>query len=111
MDMDMVDVDMVDVDMVNWKFGKFHIFGKFTKDHLADLSRLLGLVCLFVLVMVAAGRWKGCGGGAGGMAGILRPRRKPLQSLPDALQGRKLNFLSKIKSNRNHCSFPQSHVR
>ena len=44
MDMDMVDVDMVDVDMVNWKFGKFHIFGKFTKDHLADLSRLLGLV-------------------------------------------------------------------
>ena len=64
MDMDMVDVDMVDVDMVNWKFGKFHIFGKFTKDHLADLSRLLGLVCLFVLVMVAAGRWKGCGGGA-----------------------------------------------
>ena len=25
-------------------FGQFHIFGKFTKDHLADLSRLLGLV-------------------------------------------------------------------
>ena len=25
-------------------FGQFYIFGKFTKDHLADLSRLLGLV-------------------------------------------------------------------
>ena len=25
-------------------FGQFHIFGKFTKDHLADLSRLLGLI-------------------------------------------------------------------
>ena len=25
-------------------FGQFHIFGKFSKDHLADLSRLLGLV-------------------------------------------------------------------
>ena len=25
-------------------FGQFHIFGRFTKDHLADLSRLLGLV-------------------------------------------------------------------
>ena len=25
-------------------FGQFHIFGEFTKDHLADLSRLLGLV-------------------------------------------------------------------
>ena len=106
-DVDMVYVDMVDVDMVNQKFLVNFIY----LDHLADLSRLLGLVCLFVLVMVAAGRWKGCGGGAGGMAGILRPRRKPLQSLPDALQGRKLNFLSKIKSNRNHCSFPQSHVR
>ena len=26
--------------------GQFHIFGKFTKDHLADLSRLLGLVSI-----------------------------------------------------------------
>ena len=34
--------DMVDVDMVNWKFGKFHIFGKFTKDHLADLGLVFG---------------------------------------------------------------------
>ena len=53
--MDMVDVDMVDVDMVDMVdvdmdmgepeiFGQLHIFGKFTKDHLADLSRLLGLV-------------------------------------------------------------------
>ena len=25
-------------------FGQFHIFGTFNKDHLADLSRLLGLV-------------------------------------------------------------------
>ena len=25
-------------------FGQFHIFGMFTKDHLADLSGLLGLV-------------------------------------------------------------------
>ena len=35
---------MVDMDMDTEMFGQFHIFGKFTKDHLADLSRLLGLV-------------------------------------------------------------------
>ena len=44
-DMDMVDMDMMDMDMMDTEiFGQFHIFGKFAKDHLADLSRLLGLV-------------------------------------------------------------------
>ena len=40
--MEMVHMDTVDVDPIF--FAKFHIFGKFTKDHLTDLSSLLGLV-------------------------------------------------------------------
>ena len=54
MDVDMMDVDMVDKDMVNMdmmeednkrdKTATTTIFGTFTKDHLADLPRLLGLV-------------------------------------------------------------------
>ena len=31
-------------------FVQEYIFGKFTKDHLADLSRLLGLVSVYVLL-------------------------------------------------------------